>query len=250
MRALNSERSRIPRRVLFVEIIERSRALPHLHPPTRRWESTDCESAAAPPSRPPDTGPAKSRCSNSLFRSAARREYPESPRTPANFRSRCRAHSRPKPRAGKAFEDRARVHEHASRTMRVRLRLHRVDERDVVDVPRHIRQQRADHLAVLPRRRERPRALHQVAVLALKRDKVLLARQSAGRDAFQAPACSPKDPYATRRPGRISATRASPSEQTAPIRGQPLAAVAFASTAVPPRVLARADLPTRYPPTR
>ena len=41
----------------------------------------------------------------------------------------------------------------------------------------HVRQQRADHLAALAGRRERPRALHQVAVLALKRDKLLFARQ-------------------------------------------------------------------------
>ena len=69
--------------------------------------------------------------------------------------------------------------------VRVRLRLHRVDERDVVDMLRHVRQQRADHLAALPRRRERPGALHQVAVLALKRDKILFARQRLAVMLFQ-----------------------------------------------------------------
>jgi hypothetical protein len=83
----------------------------------------------------------------------------------------------PRTRARKTFEDRSRVHEHAARSVRVRLRLHRVDEGDVVDVLRHVRQQRADHRAALAGRCERPRTLHEVAVLSLERDQILFAGQ-------------------------------------------------------------------------
>ena len=77
----------------------------------------------------------------------------------------------------KALEDRAGIHKHAARAVRVGLRLHRMNERDVIDVPRKMRQQAADHLAALAGGPERPRALHQVAVFALEAHEPLLAGQ-------------------------------------------------------------------------
>ena len=74
----------------------------------------------------------------------------------------------PRPAARVAFAGEAGVHRHAARAVGVATRSHRVDERDVVHVLRHVRQVGADHLAALAGRLEGPRGLHQVAVLTLE----------------------------------------------------------------------------------
>jgi hypothetical protein len=67
-----------------------------------------------------------------------------------------------------AFAGEAGVHRDAARTVGVAARSHRMDERHLVDVLRHVRQVRADHLAALAGWPEGPGGLHQVAVLALE----------------------------------------------------------------------------------
>ena len=87
--------------------------------------------------------------------------------------------------AGKAFGRVAGIDEDAAGAVRVCLAVHRVDKRDVIHVSGHVRQERAEALAALACRSKRPRALHQVAILALKRHKALFAGQRLAMPSVQ-----------------------------------------------------------------
>ena len=91
----------------------------------------------------------------------------------------------PRTRGGKTFLDVPRVHKDATRPVGVGLGSHRVDEGNVVNVPGHVRQQAGDLLAAFSASDKRPGTLHQVAVLALERNQILLARQRLATPTFQ-----------------------------------------------------------------
>ena len=69
------------------------------------------------------------------------------------------------------------ISEYAPRSMRIRLGLHAMEKRYVVNVLSHMGKHRRYHFPTLPRRFKIPRATHDRAVLALKGYEILFARQ-------------------------------------------------------------------------
>src|SRR5262249_50890097 len=84
---------------------------------------------------------------------------------------------RPAAHAREALQDEAGVHLEHGRAVRVAARRQRVDEGDVIDAAREVRQQIADPLAVAAVPRPAPRTAEEVAVTALEGDDTAGARQ-------------------------------------------------------------------------
>ena len=169
--------------------------------------AADCGPLADRSSRSPGGAREESRCSNSPCRSVARPGYREWRRRWGDSRWRFPERNLSRRRAGKPLGHMPRVHENATGPVRVRLRGQGVNKGHVVDVPGQVRQQARDLLAAFAARHERPRAFHQIAVLALKRDEVVSPGQGLAVPLLEFRFVLPKIHVRGRAPGRRSGAR-------------------------------------------